>query len=86
MNGLLKQNLFNGLLLIYKIWLFKLFQTINIMAKRNYKKVYHFFNKAILCEDVSTVGDMVTRRGLNRKELYNLVDGLSKEYKGWYLK
>lgn len=56
------------------------------MAKRNYKKLYHFFNKAILCEDVSTVGDMVTRRGLNRKELYNLVDGLSKEYKGWYLK
>ena len=53
--------------------------------KRNHKRIYKFFNNTILCEDNSTIKSMVERRGLNRKELYNLVDGEIKEYKGWYI-
>lgn len=54
---------------------------------RNHKQKYHFKNDSILCEDVSTIKDLVERRGLNRKELYQLVDREIKiTTKGWYLK
>jgi len=44
-------------------------------------------NDTILCEDISTIGDIVKRRKLNRKELYQLVDGeISITKSGWYLK
>ena len=57
------------------------------MTKRNHKQIYKFVNKTLLCEDVSTIGDIVKRRKLNRKELYNLVDGeITITELGWYLK
>ena len=55
--------------------------------KRNNKEVYSFMNKQLLCEDISTIGSIVKRRKLNRKELYSLVDGEIKITElGWYLK
>lgn len=54
---------------------------------RNHKQIYHFISKIILCEDVSTIKDIVERRKLNRKELYQLVDGEIKiTSTGWSLK
>ena len=55
--------------------------------KRNHKLIYKFINATILCEDISTIGDIVKRRKLNRKELYLLVDGeITITESGWYLK
>ena len=54
---------------------------------RNHKQIYQFKNDTILCTDVSTIKDIVDRRKLNRKELYELVDGDIKiTTKGWYVK
>ena len=54
--------------------------------KRNHKLIYHFFNNQINCEDVSTIKSISERRKLNRKDLYELVDGNITEVKGWYIK